>query len=95
MSRSYKKVPGYCDHSPGDKRQANVTVRRYKGDPQDGGWYKKLYESWNICDYRFVYYPMGRSYSYTRHDRPGPFRPYGWSASGENDPVHMRKARSK
>jgi hypothetical protein len=94
MSRSYKKVPGHYDRSPYHKRQANVKVRRFKDDPQDGGWYKKLYESWNIHDFRWPYLPMGRHYSYTRYDRPGNFRPY-WGHEESVDPVMLRMSRSK
>ena len=95
MSRSYKKVPGHVDRSPFHKRQANVTVRRYKGDVQDGCWYQKLYEHWNICDYKSLYYPMGRRYSHTRKPNPGPFRGCGWHRSGSPDWDDLVKARSK
>ena len=42
--------------NPFYKRQANKTVRRYKGLMSDGKWYRKLYCSWNIKDYNF-YWP--------------------------------------
>lgn len=54
MSRSFKKVPGHVDRSSFNKNQANRRVRRYKRDLQSGGTYKKLYEKWNICDYRYL-----------------------------------------
>jgi len=54
MSRSFKKTPGWCDRSPFAKRQANKRVRKYKGDVSNGRSYKKLYCSWNICDFRFL-----------------------------------------
>ncbi|MFD1954844.1 hypothetical protein ACFSL6_11885 [Paenibacillus thailandensis] len=56
MSRSIKKSPVLTDHhTPGtrwSKWQANKAVRRFRGDIQHGKWYRKLYCSWNICDYR-------------------------------------------
>jgi hypothetical protein len=33
--------------------QANKAVRRFADDAQNGKWYRKLFCSWNICDYRF------------------------------------------
>ncbi len=57
MSRSVKKSPVFKDQqhlSTGwTKRQAGKAVRRFKGDVQNGKWYRKLYCPWNICDYRF------------------------------------------
>ncbi|MFB6367019.1 hypothetical protein ACFCP7_23825 [Paenibacillus elgii] len=57
MSRSVKKSPAWTDHrTPGTrwaKQQASKAARRYAGDMQNGKWYRKLYCSWNICDYRF------------------------------------------
>ncbi|MGO4271501.1 hypothetical protein AB4Z22_16925 [Paenibacillus sp. TAF58] len=57
MSRSYKKSPVSTDHhSPGTrwvKRQAAKAVRRYGGIVENGKSYRKLFCSWDICDYRF------------------------------------------
>ena len=55
MSRSYKKTPVIkdSDNTKWVKRQATKSVRRYKGILAKGSSYKKLFESWNICDYRF------------------------------------------
>lgn len=53
MSRSYKKTPGYTDHVRStwkDKRFANKKVRN--SEIVDGGMYKKVFESWKICDYK-------------------------------------------
>jgi hypothetical protein len=56
MSHSYKKHP-YCgDHKGKKKKQiANAAIRAYlKKHPEEtlqGGRYKKLYCSWEICDY--------------------------------------------
>lgn len=58
MSRSYKHTPGWtlaprCSKQV--KRWANRVVRRRWG-LSNGGSYKKLFESWNICDYKDLYY---------------------------------------
>ncbi|WP_217593571.1 hypothetical protein [Cohnella sp. GbtcB17] len=57
MSRSFKKAPVCNDHTtPGTcqaKRMASKAVRRYKDEMANGKWYRKLYCSWIICDYRF------------------------------------------
>ncbi|MGX4587641.1 hypothetical protein [Paenibacillus chitinolyticus] len=56
MSRSVKKSPVFKDqqhlNTGWTKRQARKAVRRFKGDAQNGKWYRKLYCSWNICDRR-------------------------------------------
>jgi hypothetical protein len=57
MSRSYKHNPGFTGGKmPDAKRFANKKVRKIdpENDVQDGKWYKKLYCSWNICDYKFL-----------------------------------------
>jgi hypothetical protein len=63
MSRSAKKTWGWTDHkSPNSrlqKRFANKKVRRTSDIPS-GGAYKRLYCSYTICDYRFLYFHMGR-----------------------------------
>ena len=71
MSRSYKKH--YCikDTSPFSKRQANKKVRRNK-NISDGSNYKKVYNSYNICDWAFYFnskdeadwFSEGRSYKF-------------------------------
>lgn len=58
MARSRKKAPVYKDgsSSPGNpgKRYANRRVRRWRGTfPRQRGRYRRLYESWDICDYSF------------------------------------------
>jgi hypothetical protein len=78
MSRSFKK-PWVKDRSRNGqkilKRQAAKVVRKYSHYIPDGRWYRKLFERWNLCDYRFrmykrevendqdLYYPW---YRYTR-----------------------------
>ena len=60
MSKSYKKTP-YAGEKKGKakKRLANHIVRRsLKRDNNlvvQGGSFKKLYESWNICDFGWTY----------------------------------------
>ncbi len=55
MSRSYKKHPWSALRSPWNKKQANKRVRKYNKPIQNGKAYKKLYCSWNICDYKSRY----------------------------------------
>lgn len=55
MSRSYKRVPCCKDHNKGMKRYANRYVRRNYLVVPSGNAYKKLFCSWNICDYKFLY----------------------------------------
>lgn len=58
MSRSFKKVPGFVDGPhPFAKRQANRVARhRPLEDVQNGNWYRKVYDRYNICDWRFMYW---------------------------------------
>ncbi|WP_083938083.1 hypothetical protein [Paenibacillus daejeonensis] len=57
MSRSLKRTPVCKDHSsPGTrwaKRKASKAVRRFSGKVPNGKWYRKIFCSWDICDYRF------------------------------------------
>ena len=59
MSRSYKHNNLGIVKDPAGKnmkRFANKAVRRYKGElPAHGKSYKKLFESWNISDYYWVW----------------------------------------
>ena len=61
MSRSRKKTWGWTDHqTPNSKQQkrfTNKTVRR-SWDIPNGCAYKKLYCSYDICDYKFLYFSM-------------------------------------
>jgi len=72
MSRSRKKAPWIVDKkSKLAKRQANKRVRRTK-NIANGKSFKKVYESWDICDYKWrftkeeiegnqdLYYPLYR-----------------------------------
>lgn len=57
MSRSYRKpyaTEGYGNSwRKSAKRQAAKTVRRFKGFLSSGGFFKKLFNSWDICDYKW------------------------------------------
>lgn len=58
MSRSYRQ-PYYVSGGTGKKyykRFANKKVRRYNG-VSDHKFYKKIYESWDICDYKYRWTP--------------------------------------
>ena len=61
MSRSRKR-PYVSDYSRGrngtkaNKRFAAKAVRNFKGYIPNGNWYKKLYCSWNISDYKWRVY---------------------------------------
>lgn len=60
MSRS-RKAPFYADRNPFAKNQANRKMRQKNkkacvksvDEVKSGKSYKKNYESWDICDYRF------------------------------------------
>ncbi|MDE5772714.1 MAG: hypothetical protein K2I06_14025 [Ruminococcus sp.] len=61
MSRSYKKFPVIKDRARISKDRfkpktyANRAVRRYKDFPTGKScFFKKIYCSWFICDYRFI-----------------------------------------
>lgn len=56
MSRSYRR-PWITDNYGNVSRRrakkwANREVRRFKGAIADGGQYRKIFCSWDICDYR-------------------------------------------
>lgn len=57
MSRSFKKHPGWTDNSDAktDKRLANKRVRKHLDIPS-GNAYKKLYETWDIHDWKYIYF---------------------------------------
>ncbi len=54
MSRSYKKVACCKDYNRGMKKSANRYIRRNYLFVPSGMAYKKLFCSWNICDYKFL-----------------------------------------
>lgn len=55
MSRSYKKHPRVKDAAnKGMKKFANKKVRHIKNIP-NGKAYKKVFESWDISDYNWIW----------------------------------------
>lgn len=65
MSRSYKKHP-YCgDCKTVGKWFANRRVRRYKGMIHKGKAYRKVYDTWSVCDY----YSKKDFQTYLKHAR--------------------------
>jgi hypothetical protein len=72
MSRSYKKHPCHKDQDTYTKRKFNRSIRRtcktqIAGcrdfdeyiEEQSGYAYKRLNCSWDICDYKSIYYTKG------------------------------------
>lgn len=59
MSRTYRKFPCFGTDGPKHrrfaKRQANKRVRK-SNNVTNGGAYKKLYCSYDIVDFKWVYY---------------------------------------
>lgn len=70
MSRSYKKTPicksKHCKRT--DKRLASKAVRNCK-EVQDGKWYRRLYQSWDINDWIF-YFTWGMEMNSQRNTNP-------------------------
>ena len=56
MSRSYRKPWAVCSygtrHKQYAKKEANRLIRRTKDVP-NGKAYRKFYDPWNICDYKY------------------------------------------
>lgn len=55
MSRSRKKVWGWCDKSKGMKRFANKAVRNTQ-NLGNGSCFKRCFCSYDICDWKFLYF---------------------------------------
>ena len=68
MSRSYRE-PWFTDGYKGSKRKqwykryANHVIRNTDDIP-DGKAYRKFFDTWSICDYRFRYNPKPHIWSY-------------------------------
>jgi hypothetical protein len=60
MSRSYREPIFTCGYGSKAKkyfkRLANRTVRK-SVEIQDGNWYRKVFEPWEICDYKMRWSP--------------------------------------
>lgn len=54
MSRSYHKNHFIKDHTRGGKKRANRKVRHTPNIP-NGAYFKRCYQSWNICDFRWIW----------------------------------------
>jgi hypothetical protein len=54
MMHSYNRSPYIKDHNRKHKRFANKRVRRHLNIPS-GSSYKRIYQSWNICDYKWLW----------------------------------------
>lgn len=72
MSRSYKKTPGWTCGTDKKwiKRLANKRVR--KTEVPNGNAYKKVYQSYDICDYKFLSFvkpTKSEYYWYTLQDQ--------------------------
>lgn len=61
MSRSFKHNAVIKDNSKFAKRKASKKARKI--DLSNGGNYKKAYDSYKICDDKFVFDPL---YNWTR-----------------------------
>ncbi len=64
MSRSRKKVAGFVDRNPEMKRKYNRSVRRklnqnHNYEIADGNDYRKLNCSYDICDWKSLYFSKG------------------------------------
>jgi len=53
MSRSYKKEPVVKGKVKGMKEIANRRIRNFKGEISNGSSYKKVFQSYDICDFAF------------------------------------------
>ena len=71
MSRSYKRYPSWkCGKScKWGQRQANKRIRHTLQGISNGKAYKKLYNSWDICDYKFVLFLKEEQVRYIKYER--------------------------
>ncbi|MDE5777312.1 MAG: hypothetical protein K2I10_02195 [Lachnospiraceae bacterium] len=54
MSRSYKRIPCWKDYNKGMKKCANRYLRRNYLIVPSGNAYRKMFCSYEICDYKFL-----------------------------------------
>ena len=71
LSRSYKKYPCCKDERSckNGQRFANKTIRQYNDVIPNGKAYKRLYCSWDICDYKFVAFTKDEQQRCARYKR--------------------------
>lgn len=67
MSRSYKKNVYVKDKDKHAQRQANRRVRRLNSEQQNGCYYKRVYNSWDISDFKFKIEPSSKYYRKARN----------------------------
>jgi len=69
MSRSYKRIPCWKDHTKGMKKYANRYLRRNYLIVPSGKAYKKLFCSYEICDYKLIesFHSYQKSFSEYEH----------------------------
>lgn len=67
MSRSYKKNVYVKDKDKHAQRQANRRVRRLNSEQQSGCYYKRIYNSWDISDFKFKIEPSSKYYRKARN----------------------------
>lgn len=81
MARSYKTVPGWTDnglHRRFAKRQANKRIRQTPDVP-NGRAFRKISETWDICDYRFLHFERAlRFEEYCRESETRRWNPLPW-----------------
>lgn len=56
MSRSFKKTPGFKDCDKFGKKYANRVIRQFKGNIPSGGFFKKLFDKYYICDWSWLFF---------------------------------------
>lgn len=67
MSRSYKKhFRCKQKNSKIEKKRANKKVRHFKSDLPNGKAYRKLFESWDICDWNWIWTKQDAINGYNR-----------------------------
>lgn len=69
MSRSKKKIYGFCDRNPFMKNYSNRRLRRMSIDKTlaDGGSYRKHTCPWDICDWKFIHYSAQEFRAFTEY----------------------------
>jgi hypothetical protein len=82
MSRSYRKHGGIVkqQNTKGMKRCANQYVRRHANElPRKGRAYKKLFESWDICDYKWIWTKQDAINEWYEANSPSSRYRYRWN----------------
>ena len=94
MSRSRRKTPVFKDQDRGGKKFANKRVRshfRQGKDLSNGSGYKRLYEQWDICDYKSYYWNNSYLRWYVSNSVRGP----GGEWIDVCEDLSMREVRKK